>query len=49
MDLVAQVGRGQAWCGSLVAVEDHPQAVSKGMQPVTGVARARPAQMGTKQ
>lgn len=46
VDLVTQVGGRQARCCSLVAVKDHPQAVSKHMQPVIAVARARPAQVG---
>ena len=44
MHLVAQVGSRQARGCSLVAVEDHSQAVGKHIQPVIGVARARPKQ-----
>ena len=34
MHLVAQMSGGQAWCCSLIAVEDQAQAVGKDMQPV---------------
>jgi len=34
------VGWGEARGCSLVAVEHHPQAISKDMQPVVGVACA---------
>ena len=48
VDLVTQVGGRQARCCSLVAVKDHPQAVSKHMQSVIAVARARPAKRAWK-
>lgn len=38
MHLVSQVGGWQAGSCCLVAVEHHPQAISKDVQPVVGVA-----------
>lgn len=43
MHLVAEVGGGQAWCCRLIAVEHYPQTVSKDVQAVACVPRARSA------